>query len=244
MTTTNAVVDGENIWVGKFEDVSIDENKTYTVKEILPAGSPYTSSTEDNEDEGFTITNTRTIDVLIIKKWNDEGNNDKRPESITIKLWKDVKPGEEGNKKVYDYVIEPPTITPAALPSNQEWRLTITGLPKYDEAGAPIDYFIDEVSVEGYSPEIFKPFVTNPPDNFTVIIKNTYVGDGEDDNDREEPTTPSTDPGTTQEPDPGSTTTTQPAEAPATEPTIPGIVAGDEDKKTTTTITQPTEVVA
>ena len=138
-----------NKWAGTFTD--LDEYKAgkkiiYTVKEET-IGNGYTAVVTGNAEAGFIVTNSRTPETITVigsKTWEDNNNQDgKRPESITIRL---LKNGTEIDKK---------TVTEA-----DGWAWSFKDLAKY-EKGKQINYTINEDKVEGYSTEVAGYNVTN-----------------------------------------------------------------------------------
>jgi len=148
--------------------------------------------------------------------------------SITVKkVWEGGVPGTSYPSVtviLYKRVGDDPELKKAGEVTLEDdsWTHTFENL-FVKEGGEKITYSISEVDVPGYKSEI----AGNPEEGFTIT--NTYTPP------------PTTVPTNTQ---PETTTTEETTEVPATEPTTSEIVAGDEDEKTTTTITQPTEVVA
>ncbi len=102
-------------------------------------------------DMGYAMTNKHTDETMDIeggKTWNDNNNQDgKRPESITIRLWKTVGIDREN--------LETVTVT-----AKNGWKWTFTDLPVY-ENGHKITYTITEDAVPGYSTVIDGYNVTN-----------------------------------------------------------------------------------
>jgi len=101
----------------------------------------------------FTVTNTHVpekIEIPITKIWNDESDRDgKRPESITVKLWADK--GTANEKLVQTTTIKG---------NGDNWSYTFRSterepIYKYRHTKVPINYTIEEVSINDYeSPEI------------------------------------------------------------------------------------------
>ena len=89
-----------------------------------------------------------TVSVDGVKKWQDNGKTDARPESIIIKLLAD------------GVQIDSKTVTEA-----DGWAWSFTDLPKHKAGHVLINYTIDEEPVEGYITKI---------DNYNVI--NTITG--------------------------------------------------------------------
>ncbi|MBR4230969.1 MAG: Cna B-type domain-containing protein [Bacilli bacterium] len=122
--------DGE--WILIIEDLPayIDGEKiTYTVKETVEVPGYDTSYSED----GLTIINTlQTISIEVTKNWEDEGNEENRPSSISIILL--------ANGDLYDTY---------EITADDDWTITIEDLPLYIN-GEEITYDVDELSVDNY----------------------------------------------------------------------------------------------
>lgn len=126
----------------------------YTVKEHSVAG--YDSEVTGNAADGFTITNTpkpETTQVSVTKKWDDEGNSDKRPASIEVELYRN---GE---------YVTAQTVTPD---EQGNWSTTFADLPAKDADGNAYTYTVKERAVEGYESKV----TGNAADGFTIT--NTY----------------------------------------------------------------------
>lgn len=138
---------------------------TYSVKEKT-AIAGYTASYS-----GYDIINTHipeTISLSGTKTWVDDDNNDgKRPESITVILMADHRETSSI------------TVTPDA---NGNWSYTFTDLDKY-HAGTEIKYTVKEVAVEGYTATVDGMNLTNTHVNETIDISGTKTWN--DDNDRD-----------------------------------------------------------
>ncbi len=137
ISATNVDADNTNRWnytwsvLPKYEDgVEI----VYLVDEkSVPAEYSKTVS-------GYTITNRYTpgeVSVSVRKVWNDANNfYGKRPESVTVKLYKDGVPTGE----------------PLTLNEDNGWSGTFTGLDKYSGAGKLAVYTVQESTVpNGYT---------------------------------------------------------------------------------------------
>ena len=157
-TETTLVLSEDNNWTGSFTD--LDKYKdgkeiVYTVKEVAVDG--YTSEVVENENGGFTITNTHTPEktsVSVTKTWNDNDNQDGiRPEEITVYLYAD------------DAVKETVTIKPNA---DGNWSYTFTDLDKYDN-GKAITYTVGEKAVDGYTTDLGGGVETG------FVITNTHT---------------------------------------------------------------------
>ena len=137
--TINLLADGEKVdsvtvteaddWKFEFKGVpkynDDFEEIEYTVTEETVDGY-------ETEIKDFDVTNTHEpeeVDVSVAKVWDDNDDQDgKRPDSITVTL-------SNGDK--------------VTLSEENEWKATITGLPKY-EKGEEIEYTWTEASVDGY----------------------------------------------------------------------------------------------
>ena len=129
-------------WTVTWENLPVYEDGikiVYSVKETLEEANGYTSDTEEAvtaENGGIvTITNrysAETVQTTVKKVWDDQNDKaGKRPESLTVIL-------SDG--------------TEYELNEGNEWTLTVTGLPKYDNAGKEIAYTWKEGTMpEGYS---------------------------------------------------------------------------------------------
>ena len=138
-TGKTVTLDVGNSWTATFDDLPVYENGekiTYTVKEITVDG--YEVQISINGENNYTITNTHTpgvTSVTVNKAWNDNNNQDgKRPESVTVELYKNgIATGE--TKEL----------------TGDTWTATFDNLPVY-ENGEKITYTVKEVNVpEGYT---------------------------------------------------------------------------------------------
>ena len=153
LTRTAATTDSAT-WTYEFTDLPEKENGNkiiYTVTE--DEVTDYTGKVTGNMETGFTITNTHTNvtkDLTIEKIWQDSNNNDgKRPESITVRLYKLV-----GQDKI-EVANTAATLTRANATSENNWSYTYSNLPKY-ENGEEITYIVEEDELDsslGYTPE-------------------------------------------------------------------------------------------
>ncbi len=153
----------DNSWTKEFEDVpKYDENGKeipYTV-DVIPNNPNdlefYVPSTKGDKDKGFVVTERftvpgQTIDLNVIKKWNDNSNaRNKRPESIKLVV-------KNGNDIVNEKVV---------TGTGSEWTYIFKKLPKYNNDGEVINYTVDEQEVnEGdllfYSKEVNNNVITN-----------------------------------------------------------------------------------
>jgi len=146
-----------NGWKGTFQD--LDKYKKgqeikYTVVETTNVDG-YTASVSGNAENGYVITNIHTPESVNIegtKTWNDNGNADIRPETITINLY--------ANKKL----VASKTVT-----KTDDWKWKFADQPKY-EKGQEIEYTITEDKVDGYitAQGIGNYDVVNTPTTVTV----------------------------------------------------------------------------
>ncbi|MBR2546049.1 MAG: Cna B-type domain-containing protein [Erysipelotrichaceae bacterium] len=104
----------------------------------LPEGYKLTNTSK--EGTVTTLTNSHTpevIDITVEKVWNDNDNNDgKRSTEITVSLKADGT-----------------GIRTLTLNEGNEWKQTVTGLPKYKEGavGQEIKYTLEEMKVVDYT---------------------------------------------------------------------------------------------
>ena len=124
--------------------------------------------------DGYNITNTHTPEKTIIsgsKTWNDNNNQDgKRPESITVRLFAD---GTE--------------VTSKTVTANDNWSWSFTGLDKYN-SGTEIVYTISEDAVTDYTTEVKGYNVTNThtPEKISITGSKTWDDEGNQDGKRPE----------------------------------------------------------
>ena len=180
-------------WVASFNDLAmVDVNGnpyTYRVEEVCPYG--YEQKREEILDEktgeliGFYFKNTLSerINIPVRKVWVD--NNDHfgwRPDSITVELY--------ANGKRTDKTL---TLGPNALQnlwnfvtgSANGWSGTFTGIPKYDQNGALIEYSVVETPVPdhyevSYGQDADGTFVITNSAGGDLIVSKRVTGEGED----------------------------------------------------------------
>ena len=80
------------------------------------------------------------VNIDVSKVWQDDDNEDLRPDNITVRLWQAVGAGTA--TEVDDMTIEPDM--------DGNWADTFTGQPKYDSEGQPYIYSITEDSIDNY----------------------------------------------------------------------------------------------
>ncbi len=152
-------VTAESDWEYSFTELPKYDNQgveiTYTVDEEAVEG--YEKSIDDND-----ITNLRvgTTEVEITKLWKDENETD-RPDTIKVNL---LQNGEF--YKEYEVTKE------------NEWELTVTDLPQYDDEGVAYEYTVTEHDVPGYASEVDGFEITNTrSDVKSIEITKTWLDD-------------------------------------------------------------------
>ncbi len=158
------VTEAEGEWNYTFTNLPKYQNGqevTYSIEEVKVEGY-------ESEVNGFNVTNTHTPEKVTVsgsKTWDDNDDQDgKRPESITIRLLAD---GEE---------IANETVTSAS-----QWTWSFDDLPKF-KAGVEIEYTITEDKVAGYESEIIGSAedgyeVTNKHVPETIEVKGSKTWD-------------------------------------------------------------------
>ena len=155
--TINLLADGEKVdsvtvtekdeWKFEFKGVpkyndDLEEIE-YTITEETVDGY-------ETEITDFDVTNSHEpekVDVSVEKVWDDNDDQDgKRPESLTVTL-------SNGDK--------------VTLNEENEWKATITGLPKY-EKGVEIEYTWTEASVDGYE------LTNTETEGYVTTLTNTH----------------------------------------------------------------------
>ncbi|MBR4461395.1 MAG: Cna B-type domain-containing protein, partial [Erysipelotrichaceae bacterium] len=159
-----------NGWSGTFSDLNLKKSGkeiTYTIKEDEVDG--YTTEITGNREDGFVVTNKHTPEKISIegsKTWDDNDDQDgKRPESITIRLKAD---GKEVDSR---------TVT-----ADDGWSWKFRVLPM-DDDGKEIRYTISEDAIEDYTTEIEGYNVTNTYTPGKTQIEVTKIWDDENDRD-------------------------------------------------------------
>ncbi|PXW83625.1 LPXTG-motif cell wall-anchored protein, partial [Pseudogracilibacillus auburnensis] len=103
-------------------------------------------------------------EVDITKLWKDEQETD-RPGAITVNLLQ--------NGIVYDKY---------EVTKENDWKLTITDLPEYDEAGKAYKYTVTEHDVPGYESDVDVFEITNTrTDVKTIEITKSWLDDNSED---------------------------------------------------------------
>ena len=165
---TSKTVTANDNWSWSFENLDKYKDGTeivYTISE--DAVTDYITVVD-----GYNITNTHTPEKISIsgsKTWNDNNNQDgKRPESITVRLFAD---GTE--------------VTSKAVTANDNWSWSFTGLDKYN-SGTEIVYTISEDIVADYTTVVNGYDVTNTytPEKTTITGSKTWNDNGDQDGKR------------------------------------------------------------
>lgn len=175
-------------WYTSFNDLAmVDVNGnpyTYRVEEVCPDGYEETVITHGNASIfHFKNTLSERISIPVRKVWVD--NNDHfgwRPGSITVELY--------ANGKRTDKTL---TLGPNALQnlwnfvtgSANGWSGTFTGIPKYDQNGALIEYSVVETPVPdhyevSYGQDADGTFVITNSAGGDLIVSKRVTGEGED----------------------------------------------------------------
>ena len=180
-------------WYASFNDLAmVDANGnpyTYRVEEVCPEGYSQEKQGIVDKDTGeligfyFKNTLSERISIPVRKVWVD--NNDHfgwRPDSITVELYANGEPTGETL-----------TLAPNALQnlwnfvtgSANGWSGTFTGIPKYDQNGALIEYSVVETPVPdhyeaGYGQDADGTFVITNSAGGDLIVSKRVTGEGED----------------------------------------------------------------
>lgn len=154
-----AILSEETNWQATFKDLPKYKNGQEIIYEIVEdAVEGYTPTVTDpikETDNNITIVirNTHeleTTDIIIKKVWDDLGNENSRPDSITVNIY--------ANGELFETV---------EITAENNWTYTLDGLQKYLN-GEEIIYTIEEVELEDY--------VTSY-DGYTIT--NSYKSKGE-----------------------------------------------------------------
>ncbi len=149
---------------GDYANTADGHKFVYTVKEVGATGYDITveyangSFSVENNVAEVTITNRikqEYVEIGGTKIWNDAGDSAKRP-NVTVELYATDTCGRT-NELVDKYII-PNTST--------KYEFGVAGrkrLPMYDDNGKVIEYYIDEVAMEGYLSVISGNDITNTP---------------------------------------------------------------------------------
>ncbi len=175
--------DATGKWTYSFENLDKYEDGkliTYSIDEEKVDGyDKVPSRTTNGPDYNLTNKHTpETVDVKGEKTWNDNNNQDgKRPEKITVKLMKKV-----GNAEAV--VAQTQEVREGA---DKKWTYEFKNLPKY-EKGTEITYSIEEEAVAGYVGALSGYNLTNTHTPETVDVKGEKTWDDANNQDGKRPT--------------------------------------------------------
>lgn len=111
----------------------------------------------------FEVPIYKTIKHTVSKKWNDNGDESKRPDSIVVQIYQNDEPyGEEMILNESDVDND-----------DEVWEWTWNNLPAYDENGVAYRYEIREVNTN--SDDYIQTSITSTPNKTNLI--NTVVAD-------------------------------------------------------------------
>ncbi len=117
-----------------------------------------------DDDGNIEFTNYKLKKISVNKVWDDEGNENKRPDNIEISLMADGSPALDENGQPIK----------ATLNESNSWSATFEDLPAVDGNDKEISYTIEEVSVEGYETTIGT--LTKEDDgSYSITITNKYT---------------------------------------------------------------------
>ena len=87
-----------------------------------------------------------TIDFPIVKHWQDEGNENKRPSQVTVEVYDTANPSSAVKTQV---------LSSANATDDYTWEYTFTDLPETNGSGETIEYAVREQPVDGYITRYF-----------------------------------------------------------------------------------------
>src|SRR5699024_4812572 len=142
-TTENGILEVGNLFLGTYILKEIEAPEGYRKSEeelIIEVDEAYGADKIVFKEE-FNNISDATIDIPVLKVWEDENDQDGiRPESIEVELL--------ANKKETDF-------DNLILNADNNWQGAFTGLPVLDVNGEPLEYTIAELDVkEGYKSNI------------------------------------------------------------------------------------------
>ena len=157
-TDQTVTLNESNQWKASFDNLISNENNNYSVQEEgVPTG--YVSAVKENAQNDYTITNTsEKVNISGTKTWNDNGNEEKRPSSITVRLYAD---GIEKDNQ---------TVT-----AEENWNYSFNNLPKYSN-GTEIKYTVSEDAVDNYTSSINGYDISNTytPNKTSVTVRKAW----------------------------------------------------------------------
>ena len=141
-------------WTNLVKEKADGTEINYSIAEAVPEG--YTADISGDMAEGYTVTNTHETEktaIAVSKTWSDNDDQDGiRPENITVKL---LAGGTETGETL-------------ELNAANNWTGSFTDLDKY-EAGAEINYSVEEVEPAGYEAAVTGDAVSG------YTITNTHI---------------------------------------------------------------------
>ena len=156
-------IDASSDWKYVFSKLpKYDENKNEITYRVVEETVPEYDTEYEISDNGVEIYNHHTPEKVSVegsKTWNDEENQDgKRPESITVRLFAD---GTE--------------VTSKTVTANDNWSWSFTGLDKYN-SGTEIVYTISEDTVADYTTVVDGYNITNThtPEKISITGSKTW----------------------------------------------------------------------
>ena len=156
-------IDASSDWKYVFSKLpKYDENKNEITYRVVEETVPEYDTEYEISDNGVEIYNHHTPEKVSVegsKTWNDEENQDgKRPESITVRLFAD---GTE--------------VTSKTVTANDNWSWSFTDLDKYN-SGTEIVYTISEDTVADYTTVVNGYDVTNThtPEKISISGSKTW----------------------------------------------------------------------
>ncbi len=167
-------IDASSDWKYVFSKLpKYDEDKNEITYRVVEETVPEYDTEYEISDNGVEIYNHHTPEKVSVegsKTWNDEENQDgKRPESITVRLFAD---GTEVTSKI--------------VTANDNWKWSFTGLDKYN-SGTEIVYTISEDTVADYTTVVDGYNITNTHTPEKISISGSKTWDDADNQDGKRP---------------------------------------------------------
>ena len=167
-------IDASSDWKYVFSKLpKYDEDKNEITYRVVEETVPEYDTEYEISDNGVEIYNHHTPEKVSVegsKTWNDEENQDgKRPESITVRLFAD---GTEVTSKI--------------VTANDNWSWSFTGLDKYN-SGTEIVYTISEDTVADYTTVVDGYNITNTHTPEKISISGSKTWDDADNQDGKRP---------------------------------------------------------
>lgn len=163
-TGETLTLNADNNWSGTFQNLNEykdGEKIKYTIKETKTDN--YESTVTGSAETGYVVENTHKPTKTSVegsKTWNDSNDNDgKRPDSITIRLYRD---GTEVDSK--------------KVTASDNWSWKFDNLDKYRDGGKTVLYTVTEDAVEGYTSQVDGYNVTNSyePKKVSVSVTKSW----------------------------------------------------------------------